>query len=96
MAKADSTPDDTRQPDEPQTFEQLTLDPTITGPGKRTEDPYEPGTKLKVDGQRGVFVYRHSTVSRAGLVSLHLTQEGVSRAVRPEQVTMVRKARARR
>ena len=98
--------DDTRQPEgppseahprassprrAPQEFEQLTFDPTITGPGTRTEDPYEPGTRLKIDGQRGTFVYRYATVSRAGLVSLHLTQDGASRAVRPDQVTPLKK-----
>jgi hypothetical protein len=75
---------------------QLTLDATITGPSMRTEDFYEPGTKLKIEGQRGVFTYRHASVSRAGLVSLHLTRDGVSRAVRPDQVTVVKKARFRR
>jgi hypothetical protein len=83
--------DDTRQE-----FEQLAFDPTITGPGTRTEDPYERGTKLKIDGQRGVFVYRYATVSRAGLVSLHLTQDGVFRAVRPDQVTLLKKRGFRR
>ncbi len=97
--------DDTRQPEDAQTpreprpeppeFEQLTLDPTITGPGQRTEDPFEPGTKLKIDGQRGTFVYRYATLSKAGLVSLHLTQDGVFRAVRPDQVTPVKKRRSR-
>jgi len=75
---------------------QLTLDATITGPGKRTEDLYEPGTKLKIEGQRGIFTYRYASVSQAGLVSLHLTRDGVSRAVRPEQVSMVRRTRPRR
>ncbi len=59
----------------------------------RTEDFYEPGTKLKIEGQRGVFTYRYASVSQAGLVSLHLTRDGASRAVRPDQVTMVRKTR---
>jgi len=76
-------------------FEQLKLDATITGPGQRTEDPYEPGTKVKVEGQRGTFVYRYATVSKAGLVSLHLTQDGTFRAVRPDQVTLIKK-RSRR
>ena len=75
-------------------FVQLRLSPTITGPGRRTEDLFEPGTKLRIEGQRGAFVYRYATVSRAGLVSLHLTQDGVCRAVRPEQVTPVRRARS--
>ncbi len=93
--------DDTRRPEEgpaqstPLEFEQLTLGPTTTGPGKRTEDPYEPGTKVRVEGQRGHFIYRYATVSTAGLVSLHLTQDGVSRAVRPDQVTLLRKPRSR-
>ena len=82
--------------DTPQEFEQLTLDATIVGPGMRTEDPYEPGTRLKVEGERGVFTYRYASVSQAGLVSLHLVQEGMFRAVRPEQVTLVKKPRSRR
>jgi hypothetical protein len=86
--------DDTRHP--AQEFEQLTLDPTITGPGMRTEDPYEPGTKLKVEGERGIFIYKHASVSQAGLVSLHLVQEGMSRAVRPDQVSLVKKVRRRK
>lgn len=80
----------------PREFEQLTLDATIIGPGMRTEDPYEPGTKLKVEGERGVFTYRCASVSQAGLVSLHLTQNGMFRAVRPEQVTLAKKVRFRR
>jgi hypothetical protein len=87
----ESMDDDTKQE-----FEQLAFDPTITGPGTRTEDPYEPGTKLKIDGQRGTFVYRYATVSRAGLVSLHLTRDGVFRAVRPDQVTLLKKRGFRR
>ncbi len=83
--------DDTRQE-----FEQLTLDPTVVGPGTRTEDRYEPGTKVKVEGQRGTFVYRYATVSRAGLVSLHIARDGVFRAVRPEQVTPLKRPRARK
>ena len=81
---------------EPPAFEQLTLDATIVAPGRRTEDPYEPGTKLKVKGQRGVFMYKYASVSQAGLVSLHVAQEGVSRAVRPDQVTLVRKSLPRK
>lgn len=76
-------------------FEQLTLGATVTGPGMRTEDHYEPGTKLKIKGERGVFTYRHASVSKAGLVSLHLAGEGGSRAVRPDQVAPVRKRRGR-
>ena len=101
--------DDTRQPDAslsdahplpapepaPQ-FVQLTLDATTVGPGMRTEDLYEPGTKLKIEGTRGTFTYRYASISRAGLVSLHLARDGVSRAVRPDQVTLVRKARGRK
>jgi hypothetical protein len=78
--------DDTRQG-----FVQLKLDPTVTGPGSRTEDYYEPGARLKVEGERGTFVYRCATVSRAGLVSLHLTKDGVFRAVRPDQVTPLKR-----
>jgi hypothetical protein len=91
--------DDTRQPGPlpaPRSFVQLALPPTVIGPGMRTEDHYEPGTRLKVEGQRGSFTYRYATVSRAGLVSLHLTQDGVFRAARPDQVTLLRKPRARR
>jgi hypothetical protein len=77
-------------------FVQLTFDATVTGPGKRTEDLYEPGTKLKLEGQRGIFVYRYATVSQAGLVSLHLNQEGVFRAVRPDQVAPLKKPRSRK
>ncbi len=80
----------------PEEFEQLTLDATLIGQGSRTEDPYEPGTKLKVDGERGVFVYRSASVSQAGLVSLHLIQNGMFRAVRPDQVSLAKKPRRRR
>lgn len=73
-------------------FTQLKLEATVTGPNMRTEDPYEPGTKVKVEGQRGVFVYRYATVSRAGLVSLHLAKDGMFRAVRPDQVTPAKKS----
>jgi hypothetical protein len=74
-------------------FEQLALDATITGPGMRTEDPYEPGTKLKIKGERGVFKYRYATLSQAGQVSLHLAGVDGFRAVRPDQVTLVKKTR---
>jgi hypothetical protein len=80
---------------EPLEFEQLTLDPTIIGPGTRTEDHYERGAALKIKGERGVFKYRYASVSRAGLVSLHLVGDGGCRAVRPDQVTPVRKTRPR-
>lgn len=76
-------------------FEQLTLDATVTGPGMRTEDHYEPGAKLRIKGERGVFTYKHASVSKAGLVSLHLAGEAGSRAVRPDQVVPVRKKRGR-
>lgn len=83
--------------DPPQTFEQLELAATITGPGMRTADRYEPGAKLKIKGERGVFAYKHASVSSAGLVSLHLVGEGGgSRAVRPDQVTPVKKRRLTR
>jgi hypothetical protein len=75
---------------------QLTLDATIVGPGMRTEDPFEPGTVLRIKGQRGTFVYKHATVSRNGQVSLHIARNGVSRAVRLDQVTLVAKVRPRR
>jgi hypothetical protein len=71
-------------------FVQLELDPTITGPGMRTEDLYEPGTRLKVKGERGTFTYRYASISRSGLVSLHLVGDHTFRAVRPDQVTLVR------
>lgn len=80
----------------PQTFEQLELAATITGPGMRTADHYEPGARLKIKGERGVFTYKHASVSSAGLVSLHLVGEGGSRAVRPDQVTPVKKRRPTR
>ncbi|NLE11230.1 MAG: hypothetical protein GX630_06955 [Actinobacteria bacterium] len=83
--------DDTRQP--PDESVQLSLDATVTGPGMRTADHYEPGTQLKIEGERGVFVYRYATVSSTGLVSLHLTREGISRAVRPDQARPVKKPR---
>lgn len=82
--------DDTRQE-----FEQLKLDSTVTGPGKRTEDPYEPGTQLKIEGQRGIFVYKYATVSRSGAISLHVMREGISRAVRPDQAAPVKKKATR-
>ena len=77
----------------PEDFEQLTLGATLTGPGKRTEDHYERGARLKIKGERGVFTYRHASVSQAGLVSLHLLGTDGCRAVRPEQVVPVRKKR---
>jgi hypothetical protein len=77
-------------------FEQLTLDATIIGPGMRSEDPYEPGTRVKVEGERGVFIYKCASISQAGLVSLHLIQDGMFRAVRPELVSPVKKVRRRR
>lgn len=83
------------KPVENQGYVQLTLSPTIVGPGMRTEDPYEPGTKLKVEGERGTFVYKYASVSRNGLVSLHLAQDGMFRAVRPDQATPVKKVRPR-
>jgi hypothetical protein len=70
---------------------QLELDATITGPGMRTEDLYEPGTQLKVKGERGTFTYRYASISRNGLVSLHLVGDHTFRAVRPDQVTLWRK-----
>lgn len=82
--------DDTRQE-----FEQLQLDSTVTGPGMRTEDPYEPGTQLRIEGQRGVFTYKYATVSRSGAVSLHVVRDGISRAVRPDQATPLRKKATR-
>ena len=82
--------DDTRQE-----CEQLKLDSTVTGPGMRTEDPYEPGTQLKIEGQRGVYTYKHATVSRSGAVSLHVVRDGIFRAVRPDQATPVKKRATR-
>jgi hypothetical protein len=74
-------------------FEQLALDATITGPGMRTEDPYEPGTRLKIKGERGTFAYRYASLSRAGQVSLHLAGDHAFRAVRPDQVTLAKNTR---
>lgn len=73
-------------------FEQLALDATITGPGMRTADLYEPGTKLKIKGERGSFTYKCASISRAGLVSLHLVGDHGSRAVRPDQVVLAKRA----
>jgi hypothetical protein len=80
----------------PQEFEQLALGATLTGPGSRTEDHYERGAKLKIKGERGIFTYRHASISQAGLVSLHLLGTDGSRAVRPDQVIPVRKRRSQR
>ena len=96
IPESDPRPDPRPSPQPAQEFEQLKLDPTIIGPGMRTEDPYEPGTRLKIDGQRGAFIYKYATVSKAGLVSLHLARDGVARAVRPDQVTPVKKRGFRR
>ncbi|MBN1628331.1 MAG: hypothetical protein JW990_01075 [Thermoleophilia bacterium] len=85
--------DDTRQP--PEEPAQLALDATVTGPGMRTADPYEPGTQLKIEGERGIFIYRYATVSSTGLVSLHLTREGMARAVRPDQARPMKRPRQR-
>ncbi len=74
-------------------FVQLALDATVTGPGMRTEDPYEPGTQLKIKGERGIYKYKYASLSRAGQVSLHLLGDYVSRAVRPDQVTLVKSNR---
>ena len=91
----DTASEDPAKP-QPQTFEQLALRATVTGPGMRTEDHYERGAKLRIRGERGVFTYKHASLSKAGLVSLHLVGEGVSRAVRPDQVIPVRKRRPSR
>jgi len=77
-------------------FEQLSLEPTVTGPRRRTEDLYEPGTVLVIKGERGTYVYRYASISSAGHVSLHLVGEQGHRAVRPDQVVPVRKPRGRR
>lgn len=77
-----------------QNFEQLSLAATITGPAMRTEDHYERGARVKIKGQRGVFTYRYASISQASRVSLHLVGEDGCRAVRPDQVAPVRKARA--
>ena len=90
QAPIQAAPPPVPQPASPE-FEQLRLDPTIIGPGMRSEDPYEPGARLKIEGQRGTFIYRYATLSKAGLVSLHLTQDGVARAVRPDQVAPLKK-----
>jgi hypothetical protein len=80
----------------PTEFVQLTLDATITGPRMRTEDHYEPGTELRVKGERGTFTYKYASISRDGLVSLHLLGDHAFRAVRPDQVALVRKSRRRK
>ena len=80
-----------KPPVAPREFEQLELDATITGPRMRTEDLYEPGTELKIKGERGTFTYRYASISRSGLVSLHLVGDHTFRAVRPDQVTPVRR-----
>ena len=80
----------------PDVFEQLRLQATVTGPGMRSEDHYEPGTRLRVEGERGTFIYRYASVSQAGAVSLHLVRDGMSRAVRPEQVAPMKKTRIHR
>jgi hypothetical protein len=80
----------------PREFVQLELGATITGPGMRTEDLYEPGTELKIKGERATFIYKYASVSRTGLVSLHLVGEHMFRAVRPDQVTPVRRATRRK
>ncbi len=72
-------------------FEQLSLDSTVVGPGMRSEDHYERGDRLKIKGERGVFIYKHASISRSGLVSLHLSGADGSRAVRPDQVLPIRK-----
>lgn len=82
-------------PAEPVEYEQLALDATITGPGRQTEDPYEPGTQLRIKGERGIFTYKHATVSRTGRVSLHLVRNHMFRAVRPDQVTVAKKGSKR-
>jgi hypothetical protein len=61
----------------------------------RTEDLYEPGTQLKIKGERGIFTYRYARISSAGQVSLHLVGDHTFRAVRPDQVTPLRKRRRR-
>ena len=72
-------------------FKQLSLEVTAIEPGANICDFFEPGTKLKIKGERGVFIYNHASLSKSGLVSLHLLGEHGYRAVRPEQVTMVKK-----
>lgn len=90
-ARPESHPDP-----EPERFEQLALGPTITGPGRRTEDLYEPGTLLTIRGERGTFRYRHASLSRDGRISLHLVGNEGYRAVRPDEVIPVRQKRHRR
>lgn len=72
-------------------YVQLTLNATLAGPGRRTEDPYEPGTEVRIKGERGIFIYRHASISRTGSVSLHLMGEHTYRAVRPDQVAPAKK-----
>lgn len=91
----DARAEDASTPDS-SPFEQLALGATVTGPGMRTEDHYERGARLKIKGERGVFVYKHASVSREGLVSLHLMGADGARAVRPERVAPIRKRRTLR
>ena len=95
---AKSSPDAGTDPAEspPRVFEQLALRATVTGPGMRTEDHYERGAELRIKGERGVFTYRHASLSRSGLVSLHLAGEDGCRAVRPDQVVPLRNRRLAR
>ena len=56
----------------------------------RTSDPYERDTELHIKGEQGTYKYRYATVSKAGMVSLHLVGDHGWRAVRPEKVRIRR------
>ena len=74
-------------------YVQLSLESIVAESGMRATDYYEPGTKLKIKGERGIFVYDHASLSSNGSMSLHLVGEHGFRAVRPEQVMIMKKAR---
>lgn len=57
----------------------------------RTSDPYAVGTALKIKGESGTLKYCYATLSRAGMVSLHLVGEHGWRMVRPERVRIVKR-----
>ena len=57
----------------------------------RTTDPYERDTELRIKGEQGTYKYRYATVSKAGMVSLHMVGAHGFRAARPEVVKAVHK-----
>lgn len=48
-----------------------------------------PGRKLRVKGERGVFVYRTFSVASTGAVSLHMYGPEGFRAFRPERIARI-------